>query len=189
MKDAEIQKAVKAIRSIAHAQVILHDADALTPELSREMLSDIVKRCDLIKPGKWQRVIDADVREFVKGVIGFCAATREEEHGIWERFVDRRNPPVTWTQCGGIGVTVGYLDDRPIAVSLAKVRVAGHPVIFYHATSTVVDYDMVRAFIDDLMEEALEVRNHTDAANFANILPNNWHQNVEISQPAEETRL
>jgi hypothetical protein len=180
MKDEDIQKAVEAISLIASAQATLVEFANASDKHTQLVLEEIVERCKAIKPSKRfnpDAQIDDELIRFVGGAIGFCAATNEEQHGVWLRLVDRRDPPVAWKQHGGIGVTIGYLDNRPVHVVLSHVDVAGFKVIFYEATSTVVDHEMVRQFIDRLAPESArrgDRINHTDATNMSNILPSGW---------------
>lgn len=146
------------------------------------VLRKIVERCNAIKSktgAHFDKLSDdIGIASFVEGAIGFCEATKEEEYGLWDRLVRGHENKILWSEKVGIGVTIGYLNDRPVHVVLRPVEVSGHKVIFYEATSTVVDHDMVRAFIEFIAPvTALNhagALNHTDAANFTNILPKGW---------------
>lgn len=180
MKSEDITKTIEQIGLIAAAQATLIEFANASDKHTQLVLEEIAERCKAITPGKSfdpDAEIDDHLIRFVEGAIGFCAATHEEQHGVWLRLVDRRDPPVSWQQHGGLGVTIGYLDDRPVHVVLSHIDVAGYKVIFYEATSTVVDYDMVRAFIDKLAPASArrgDRFNHTDAGNMSNILPSGW---------------
>ena len=181
MQDEDIQKTVSAISLIAAAQAeLIMFADA-TAEHSIMVLQNIVERCATITPSKRfdpRQQVDGEITHFVSGTIGFCQATNEELFGLWSRLVEHRTPAVSWKQHGGIGVTIGYIDDRPVHVMLRHVDVAGYKIIFYEATSTVVDYDMIRAFIALIAPPVSAYRNgrlnHSDAANMTNLLPAGW---------------
>lgn len=180
MNSEDTAAAIKAIRLIAKTQAKLVSRAGASAKHTELVLREIAERCATITPSKrfnGKAEIDEQLTRFLEGTIGFCAATREEEHGIWSSLVDHRDPPLTWRQHGGLGVTIGYLDNRPVHVSLSHVDVGGHKVIFYHATSTVVDHDMVRAFLDIIAPETAKEGarlNHSDATNFTNILPRGW---------------
>ncbi len=175
---------VEHIILLANTQIELVTKAQARPEHTALVLNEIIERAIGIKPGK--RFIGADqiddqLKKFVEGAVGFCAATREEEHSVWSHMVDQREPPVAWRQRGGVGVTVGYLDERPVHVALNHVDVAGHKVIFYNATSTVVDHDMVKEFINLLAPDSArdgDRVNHADATNMSNILPRDWQGKV-----------
>jgi hypothetical protein len=180
VRDEDIQTAVSEIKLLAETQAML--ASQLGgSEITVAVLKEIAERCKTITPAKRVNDVsrmDPEIIGFMEGAVGFCEATREEEHSIWSTLVNHRDPPVTWEQHGGVGMTVGYLDDRPVHVSLSHVDVAGHKVIFYHATSTVVDHDMIRTFIEAIAPQSAWEGpgrlNHTDATNFTNILPRGW---------------
>lgn len=187
MTSEDIQKHVDAIRLIARSQAMLiTDADA-TPQHTAMVLTEIAERCARISPCKVfnpDEEYTEEMKVLVEGAAGFCEATSEEQHSVWTRLVHNRAQPVSWEQKGGRGITIGYLDSRPVHVTLSHVDIAGHKVIFYEATSTVVDHDMVRDFIDmiapDCARRADGRVNHSDAANMTNILPTGWsHSGTE----------
>ena len=180
MKSEDIAKAIEQIGLIAAAQATLVEFANASDKHTQLVLEEIAERCKAITPCKRfdpDSEIDDELKSFVEGAVGFCAATREEQHGVWSRLVEHRQPPVGWKQHSGIGVTIGFLDNRPVHVVLSHVDVAGFKVIFYEATSTVVDYEMVREFIERLAPKSARVGdrlNHTDATNMSNILPSGW---------------
>lgn len=181
MQDEDIQKSVSAISLLAGTQAeLIRLADA-TAEHSIMVLQNIVERCAAITPSKRfdpKQKIDEDITRFTAGAIGFCQTTTEELFGLWSRLVEHRTPAVSWKQHMGIGVTIGYIDDRPVHVLLRHVDVAGSKIIFYEATSTVVDYDMVRTFIELIAPPVSAYRNgrlnHSDTTNMVNLLPVGW---------------
>ncbi len=108
-----------------------------------------------------------------------------EYHSLWERFATDasrhgRNGSRTFEWNGnssGYGCTVGHLDGRPVAISLLTSTVDGNKLLFWYATSVVVDYDMIDKWLNEnLPESAFQVNmprllNKTDATNFINIIP------------------
>lgn len=182
MTGDETQVAIAAIALIAGAQAELVEKANASPAHTALVLKEIAERCNAITPSKVFYPVDlSDDEGLVKDladVIGFCDATREEEHSVWSSLVQHRDPPLTWEQHGGHGRGVGLIDGRPVFVSLTFNTVGGHRVCFYHATSTVVDHDMVRAYIEAIAPETAwetpDRLNHTDATNFTNILPREW---------------
>lgn len=168
-------KAVLAIKRIAEAHAGLISDGTASLELAMAALDEIGRRCLTITPSKW--VIDfskpdEQIEKLLEGVIGAVEASSEETHAIWREDVHHADKPMTWKQHGGIGVTIGYMDSRPVHVILSIITVNDHRVLFYEATSTVVDNDMVRAFIEAVMPESGRHDgriNHTNAANFHNI--------------------
>lgn len=57
---------------------------------------------------------------------------------------------VVWEEVtrGGPMVTVGKIDDRPICVTFNVCRINGKKVVMYDATSQLVDWAMVEAYIE-----------------------------------------
>lgn len=181
MNSANTMKAISTIALLAKHQIELVESDAASSSHTKLVLAEIVERCAKITPSKeFYRVDLSDDESLVKdleGVVGFCDATHEEVHGIWSRFVDHRVPPVTWQQNSGHGRCIGHIDGRDIFVSLIFNTIAGHRICFYNATSAVVDHDMVRAYIEAIAPDSAKIGgklNHSDATNFANVLPRGW---------------
>jgi hypothetical protein len=86
---------------------------------------------------------------------------------IWEQF----NEKCTWVQhTRGAMRQIGELAGRPIWVTLFWNTINGKKVLFYEATSQVVDYEMVENWIrkNALNEHGIR----TDAMNFHII----WHE-------------
>jgi len=118
---------------------------------------------------------DREMTEFLKGVAGVCEATRCEQSHIWERWHERlewKDNPM------GYGETVGHLADMPVHISLTTAVIGGRKILFWHATSQVVDHRM----IDKWLNENLPVTAfrdgdprkgifRTDATNFHIIAP------------------
>jgi len=66
---------------------------------------------------------------------------------LWKDYNDK----VEWYERyggGGFGVTVGNLDNRPVCISIQVESINGHKVLFWCATSQVVDYKMIEALWD-----------------------------------------
>jgi hypothetical protein len=180
MNSDDTQAAIVAIGLIAATQANLVEKANASPKHTQLVLEEIAERCAAIGPSK--RVYDfgeiakeEQLQKFLSGVVGFVEATSEEQHGVWRTYVHDTTSPLSWQQEHGLGFTIGYLDDRPVHVSLFLVKVAGHPIIFYNTTSTVVDHDMVRAFIDAIAPDTAKKEggrtNETNATNFCNVLP------------------
>lgn len=94
------------------------------------------------------------------------------------------NQQIRWPwndKLSGFLPTVGYIGKNkkmPVCISVLTAEVNGYKLLFYHATSRYVDHDMIRKWLDDNMPvtafEDNDPRtrlNHTDANNFANIVP------------------
>ncbi len=118
---------------------------------------------------------DPELTSFLAGVVGVIEANSYERHMLW--IENRQHPhPKTWEQLPpGRLETVGHLDDRPVCVSLLKVRVGGHPLLFFYPTSQVVDHAMIDLWLTaTLPPSAMHpdgYPNRTDAMNFHNVFP------------------
>lgn len=178
MKSAQIMDAIAKISMIADTQAKLVEADNASPAHTALVLREIVERCGKLRAptfDDFEEEIDDELRLLVDGAVGFCEATGDEQNAVWERLI--QNTDLPWKQNGGPLVTIGYLDGRPVAVHLSSVEINHFKVIFYEATSTVVDHDMVRRFIEKLAPDSAKRGgrlNHTDSTNFSNILPMGW---------------
>lgn len=124
------------------------------------------------------------IAEFLEGIVGAVEATSNEGHHLWEYC--HRKKKMSW-EGGSSGYlsTIGHYGDMPVVLSLYVNIVDGHRILFWHATSQVVDHDM----IDKWLEKAIPASareggdpegriNKTDATNFFNILhtANRWRE-------------
>lgn len=116
-----------------------------------------------------------ELTEYLQGVIGLVEANSYERHALWKECKGER----TWKETGwGLGETVGHLADTPVFVSLLVDTVDGHRILFWHATSQVVDHRMIEAWLTKTMprsaftDDGGTVRlNKVDAMNFHNVFP------------------
>jgi nitroimidazol reductase NimA-like FMN-containing flavoprotein (pyridoxamine 5'-phosphate oxidase superfamily) len=113
-----------------------------------------------------------DFPGLIEGVI---EATNCELHYIYDRI--EQNDSYSWEEVRDSGTleTVGCIGKRPICISLRYARINGQLILFYHATSTVVDWDQIRAWLQkNLPVTAFEDNdprkrmNHSDATNWSN---------------------
>lgn len=88
-------------------------------------------------------------------------ATDFEALCLWREWHER----VTWEQeSRGVLHTIGHVADMPVCVQLSWNVVAGRRVVFYHASSQVVDHRAVDAWV---RAHAMTPRGtHADAMNF-----------------------
>jgi hypothetical protein len=115
---------------------------------------------------------DDQIKKFLKDVRGAVEATSYEELRICQEYKQE----YSWEQnlCGYLE-TVGFLGKMPICISLRTSVVNGHKILFWDATSQVVDHKKIdKWFKKNLPESARRddgSPNRTDAMNFHNILP------------------
>lgn len=79
-------------------------------------------------------------------------ATGNEAHTLWERWCGQsnecRDPIIAkWEQLGGWLITVGKINERPIAVSLDFNRLDGFLICVWEGTSELVDYKMIKDWL------------------------------------------
>lgn len=123
-------------------------------------------------------MVDEQMSKFLEGVVGVVEANRFEHHALW-RFNDERERKLSWVEnLSGLGETIGYINKRPVHVSLLTAVVDGHKLLFIDPTSTLVDHDMVRAWLAKTMpvtafedNDPRKRLNITDAMNFHNVFP------------------
>lgn len=117
-------------------------------------------------PKKMEKREDSQMLNFIEGVVGIIEASSNEKMYIWQSNKDHRKE--TWEdRHSGILEYVGWLNKRPICISLQIVIIGGNKILFWHATSSLVDYEM----IDEWFELNLPGIPKTDATNWTNVLP------------------
>lgn len=132
---------------------------------------------EIIQPKPYKQ--DEQMREFLKGVQGVCEVDSYSRHMLWEEnhwkaeAMDRKKR--TWvSDMSGLGETVGFLDNRPVHISLFKSVIDGKTILFSEATSTVVDYDMIRDWYEKNLPATARLKggrpNVQDADNFTRLL-------------------
>jgi hypothetical protein len=124
--------------------------------------------------------LDPEMVKFLEGVVGCCEADSYSQHMLWYEYHDtpRFSKKYSWEQINpGWSDTVGWIGKNPVCISLYKVKVDGHIILFYYAMSRFVDHDMVRAWLEKYMPDTARdpqrgdsLRN-SDAMNFSNCLP------------------
>lgn len=112
-------------------------------------------------------------KEFLQGVIGVVEATSFEYHQLWKDWEDKS----TWkSNNSGYGQVIGYLDSRPVFLSLRTAIIVGQKVLFIEPTSEVVDWKLIDTWLlVNLPETAMIDKriNRTDAMNFTNVFRHN----------------
>lgn len=119
-------------------------------------------------------MVSVSLHKFLDGVIGIVEASMFEKNLLWQEYHQKHGK--TWEQ-GVLGHSecVGKCEDCPVVISLFVDKVDGHRILFWHATSSIVNYYL----IDDWFATALpktafrddKLINRTDAGNFHNVFP------------------
>lgn len=167
---------IKQIELIANTQATLVQRAGASNNHTKMVLKEIVERCRSISsPNAFNNEpLDDEDIEFFSPTIAFCEATRYEQYAVWQRMCnDPDGPNVSWKTHSGRGITIGYLDGRPVHVSFSPVDVAGYRIMFVEITSTVADHEMLREWVKTHMPEGVPTR-IGDATNFVNCLPDGW---------------
>lgn len=114
---------------------------------------------------KREKCTDEEMLKFLDGIIGTVEATRAEQSHLWQLYTKELKQ--TWKESSfGLGECVGFIDDRPVWISLNTATVKGHKTLFWHPTSPVVDHDLIDEWL-----KLNTPNNRTDATNFHNIFP------------------
>lgn len=116
---------------------------------------------------------DREMTFFLDGVTGAIEATSCEQHSLWERYTEYG---VEWKQHNvGLLETVGTLADMPVCISLHTTQIGGDKILFYHATSQVVDQRMINKWLEENLPTTARredgALNKTDATNSHIVAP------------------
>lgn len=115
---------------------------------------------------------DSEMTDFLHGVVGVVEANSFEHLCLWQEYRSR----VAWSdRMSGFGEIIGHLADMPVCISLRTSTVDGHKLLFVDATSQVVDWRMVDAWLDKMMPQSARRDNgsvnRVNAMNFHNVFP------------------
>jgi hypothetical protein len=122
------------------------------------------------------RADDDELAKLLDGVVGAVEATSYEKHMLWQEYASealryRAGGPdhrlrYSWKEgLSGLGHGVGEIDGRPVVISLLVDIVGGHRILFWHATSVMVDYDLIGKWLDAVLPD----RRNSDPMNFSNL--------------------
>ncbi len=117
--------------------------------------------------------MDKELSDFLYGATGFVEASSAEYHFLWKEYHDETFGQSWSENLSGIALTIGRVNDLPVCVSLRKSVVNGHLLVFYYATSRMVDHTMVDEWIQKIAPPTARHSdgraNKTDAMNFTNV--------------------
>lgn len=116
-----------------------------------------------------------EMADFLAGVVGAVEANSYEQMCIWQDY--HKEHGMSWNaRAQGFLETVGHVGDMPVCISLQTVEIDGHKILFYEATSQVVDYRLVEAWLEKTLPDTARDEgrngylNRTDAMNFHNVM-------------------
>jgi hypothetical protein len=100
-------------------------------------------------------------------------ATSCERLYLWARYSYQSTTrhsterTVIWENLQSSLYTIGYLENRPIVVSISLHRINAHIVMFYEATSKLVDWAMIESW---LAKQFPHIKHKCDAQHFHHCL-------------------
>lgn len=113
-------------------------------------------------------------RNYFKDVKAIVEADYYTLHSLWNAY---HNAPLygrridSWKEeSAGHGITIGKMDRRPVCIVLWWAILNGHRVMFWEATSQVVDYKMVQDWF-----------RHFKTRDMVSCDANNFHRVLEIT--------
>lgn len=118
-------------------------------------------------------LIVSEYAELLEGVVAVVEATSYEKHVLWDKLHNGKG--YTWEQSlSGPIVTIGYLDKRPVCISLFVHKINDRRILFIDATSGVVDWTMIDKWLEkNLPKTAFRDNgylNKSDAQNIYNVV-------------------
>lgn len=125
------------------------------------------------------RADDEELHKFLEGCVGVIEdCSSYESMCLYKETVENHGKDA-WVQHGsGYLQTVGMVAKMPVAISINYNHVQGHKILFYEATSAVVDHRMIREWLDKVMpvtafrdNDPRKGLNISNAMNFSNVLP------------------
>lgn len=118
-------------------------------------------------PKKMKKQKDDQMVKFLDGVVGVIEANSGEYGYIWERNKEYRKAKWEEKSSSGLFEYVGWHGERPVCMSMRIAYIDDHKILFWHATSSLVDHEM----IDEWFEVNLPDVHKTDATNWTNAIP------------------
>jgi hypothetical protein len=123
-------------------------------------------------------------------------ATSNEMYMFWEKFSDEamyKNPnsnKFKFEQLNpGVAETIGYLDGRPVCISMFWYKIDGVMIMFWDCTSQVADHAMIEKWLKDNCAPRWDKGTrlaHTDSSNFHHALDHVQEVNGKKLSDAEE---
>lgn len=104
-------------------------------------------------------------------VVYRIEATDFEQLSLWKEnndFPEGHHMKVKWEQdCLGFWREIGHIAGHPVCISCSFTKLNGKRIVFYNATSMVVDYAMVEEWIN---KQCPEGTHKTDPMNFGHCI-------------------
>lgn len=93
-----------------------------------------------------------------------------EKLTLWNTWVKSAKEPIKWKDSNrGVIPVVGLVNKLPVCVSILINEIEGMPVVFWEATSRMVDHDLIKDWFKEKMPQLFPEQNahlSCDAQNF-----------------------
>jgi hypothetical protein len=93
--------------------------------------------------GHLMGLISDNIKEFIQGVDNIMEVNNSEYQFLWEKYAYKGTVPWVVSREGGYGVHVGDFHDRPTWIAIRTAVVNGKKILFWHATSLLVDHRLI----------------------------------------------
>lgn len=98
-----------------------------------------------------QQFLSMDIVARFKYTMYVVEATDFEQHALYLQHVEypQNTLKISWVHISnGSNITIGKIGDDPVCVSFRWAIINQVPVMFYEPTSVMVDWDMVKEYIE-----------------------------------------
>ena len=118
--------------------------------------------------------------DFLADTHGVVDANSYERLMLWSEN-QRRDRPLTWQENNlGLMEYVGWLDSRPICISLTTAIVDGKKILFVDPTSQLVDHALIDSWLEQNLPKTAfrtfaKYLNRVNAMNFINVFHQYTH--------------
>ncbi len=104
---------------------------------------------------------DEEIEQRMRRTVAVIEATHTEQFYLWKEWSDESgwddshhpgHPQLRWEQMNpGSCLTLGYIEDMPVNISLTWNRIEGQVVLFWEMPSTVTDLRMGEDYLKKML--------------------------------------
>lgn len=105
--------------------------------------------------------INDHYKDEFKDVVFSVEANSFEKHALWNKHQDKLK-----LDSHGKLITVAKVNERPICISVILGTINQKKILFWHATSELVDYKLINEWLNAFLPQPLDADNHCDPTNF-----------------------
>ncbi len=122
----------------------------------------------------WDLANQEAIDKLLSDVVGVVDVDSFGKFSLWERN-NQSEKPLKWKEnLSGLLVTVGYINDSPVCISLSTAEIDGNKYLFIDPTSMFVDYGMIDGWLKDNLPKSAfkqgDRMNKENGDNFHNVL-------------------